>query len=174
MSALADLATDVHPPSRRERAARTVDAAMRGGLVWAAVALVAWFVAVAIAGTAFLLLLIATVAAALWAALRGTASLWLWGSLAAAWAVVALERWAVNEHGGVWVAAAAWLGVVAGARRAGMSKWTLPLLAYPLLGAALLVVQGESLLDPWGVSWLWVAAILGPVLGARTLVRPSS
>jgi hypothetical protein len=27
-------------------------------------------------------------------------------------------------------------------------------------------------LDPWGISWLWLAAILGPVVGARTLLRP--
>jgi hypothetical protein len=80
----------------------------------------------------------------------------------------------VQDNGGVWVAIAAWIGVVIGARRAGMSKWSLPLLAFPLVSVAIVVAAGEDLLDPWGVSWLWVAAVLGPVLGARTLLSPRS
>jgi hypothetical protein len=28
-------------------------------------------------------------------------------------------------------------------------------------------------MKPWGVSWLWVAAVLGPVIGVRTLLNPS-
>ena len=31
----------------------------------------------------------------------------------------------------------------------------------------------HSLLRPWGISWLWVAAVLGPVIGMRTLLNPS-
>jgi hypothetical protein len=172
MTAVAHRASDA-PLGRRARAANTVDAALRGGFLWAAVALVAWFVAVAIAGTAFFLVLLATAAAAAWALLRGNVNLWVWGSLAAAWAIIMLERWTVNDHGGVWVAAASWLGVVAGARSAGIARRLLPLLAYPVVGVVLLALQGESILDPWGISWLWLAAILGPVAGIRTLLRPS-
>ncbi len=66
---------------------------------------------------------------------------------------------------------ASWLGVIIAARRAGISKRYLPLLAYPVVSVAIVVLAGESLLDPWGVSWLWVAAVLGPVIGARTLLN---
>jgi hypothetical protein len=157
---------------RRQRAAATVDAALRGGLIGTAVAALAWLLAVMIAGTAFVVLLFATVAVVAYTLWRGDAKLGVWAALGAAWAVVFIERWAVNEHGGLWVGAAAWLGVVIGARRAGMSKWSLPLLAYPVACGAIAVADGQSLLDPWGASWLWVAAVLGPVIGARTLLRP--
>ena len=33
------------------------------------------------------------------------------------------------------------------------------------------VLAGEEVLTPWGSSWLWVPAILGPVIGARTLLK---
>ena len=36
-----------------------------------------------------------------------------------------------------------------------------------------LIAAGEDVLDPWGVSWLWVAAVLGPILGVRTILNPS-
>jgi hypothetical protein len=62
--------------------------------------------------------------------------------------------------------------VVVGARRAGISKWAYPLLLYPLISVAIVWFAGEDLLEPWGVSWLWVAAVLGPVIGARTLFKP--
>ena len=71
----------------------------------------------------------------------------------------------------MWVGIAAWLGVIVGAWRAGILKrWTV-LLAYPLVSVAIVVLAGEDLLDPWGVSWLWVAAVIGPVLGAQTLLK---
>jgi hypothetical protein len=72
----------------------------------------------------------------------------------------------------VWVGIAAWLGVIVAARRAGISKRYLPLLAYPLVSVAIVLLAREDLLDPWGVSWLWVAAVLGPDLGVRTLLSP--
>jgi hypothetical protein len=159
--------------TRRQRAGRTVAAALRGGLLGAAAAGCAWLLATVVAGTAVLVLVLATVAAAGYTALRGTAKPALWAALAAAWAVVLIERWAVNEHGGLWVAGAAWLGVILSARRAGISRWSLPLLAYPLVCVAIAVVEHQSLLSPWGTSWLWVGAVLGPVLGARTLLHPS-
>jgi hypothetical protein len=161
-------------PTRRQRASRIVSAALRGGIVGAAVAAVAWVLAAGLAATAFLVLVIATVGVAIYTVARGDkARPGVWAALAIAWAIVLIERWAVNGHGGLWVAAAAWLGVVLGARRAGISKWALPLLAYPLILGAVVVVSGHSLLSPWGVSWLWVAAILGPVVGAYTLLNPS-
>ena len=162
------------PTTRRQRAAKTVARALRGGILGAAVAAVAWLMAGVIAGTAFVVLVLVTIAATAYTLMREDVKLGLWLAVAAAWAVVLLERWAVGEHGGLWVAAAAWLGVIIGARRAGISKWSLPLLAYPLVCVAIALVAGESLDDPWGTSWLWVAAVLGPVIGARTLLNPST
>jgi hypothetical protein len=159
-------------PSRRKRAAATVDRALRGGILGAAVAGVAWVLAGTLAATVFLVLVVATIAAAAYTVMKETAPLAIWATIGVAWAVVMLERWAVQSHGGLWVAAAAWLGIVLGARRAGISKWSLPLLAYPVLLGAIVVLAGQDLATPWGSSWLWVAAILGPVIGARTLLNP--
>jgi hypothetical protein len=150
-----------------------VTAALRGGLIGGAVAAIAWLLAAAVAGTAFVVLLIASIGVAAWTVLRGNVNPMVWIVLAAAWGVLALERWAVNELGGLWVAAAAWLGVIIGARRAGISKWSLPLLAYPVVLGVVVVLADQPLDEPWGSSWLWVPAVLGPVLGARTLLEPS-
>ena len=157
--------------SRRRRAAATVAAALRGGVIGTVVAAVAWVLAGALAGTAFVVLVIASIGAVAWVAFRGALRSWVWLALAVAWAVVLLERAIVQENGGVWVALAGWLGVILAARRAGISKWALPLLAYPLVSLAIVVGAGEDLLDPGGASWLWVLAVLGPVVGARTLLR---
>ena len=158
--------------SRRQRAAKTVAAALRGGLAGALAATVGWLLAGAIAGTAFVLLVIATLAVAAYVVWKGDVKTWVWLALGIGWAAVLLERAVVQENGGVWVGIAAWLGVIVGARRAGIGKRWMPLLAYPLASVALVVLAGEDLLDPWGVSWLWLAAVLGPVLGARTLLNP--
>jgi hypothetical protein len=158
-------------PSRRDRAARVIEAAAKGGFIGTVVALAAWVLAGTLAATAWFVLVVATVLAGgvlLW---RGALANWVWLALAVAWAVVLLERAIVQENGGLWVAAAGWLGVIVAARRAGISRWALPLLAYPLVEAAIVVLAGEDLADPWGSSWLWVLAVLGPVIGARTLVR---
>jgi hypothetical protein len=172
MSALA--ATTAQPkPSRRRRAADIASATLRGSLFGAAVAAVAWIAAVVLSGTAFLVLVVATVVVAAITALGGRrVPLGLWGALAAAWAVVLIERAIVNAHGGVWVGAAAWIGAVMAARGAGMPKWAQPLLGYPLISAAIAIAAGTSLLDPWGISWLWVAAVVGPVLGVVVLLEP--
>lgn len=170
MSALA-ASRPAPTPSRRRRAAAVVAAALRGGLLAAAAAAVAWLLVTVIAGTAFVVLIVATIAAAAVTALsRRDVPLGVWGALAVGWAVVLVERWAVHGHGGVWVAAAAWLGVVAGARRAHMPRWLQPLLAYPLISVGLAIAAGLSLLSPWGISWLWVAAVLGPVFGIKVLL----
>jgi hypothetical protein len=159
-------------PSRRRRAAATVAAALRGGLIGTVVAGVAWVLAGALAATAFVVLVVASIGVAAYVAIRGAVRSWVWLALAAAWAVVLIERAVVQDNGGVWVALAGWLGVILAARRAGISKWSLPLLAYPLISVAIVVGAGEDLLDPWGTSWLWLLAVLGPVVGARTLLRP--
>ncbi len=158
--------------TRRQRAAKTVAAASRGGLIGAVVATVAWLLAGAIAGTAFVLLVVATLGVAAVVVWRGAVNSWVWLALAAAWATVLLERAVVQDNGGVWVGLASWLGVIIAARRAGISKRYLPVLAYPVVSVVIVVLAGESLLDPWGVSWLWVAAVLGPVIGVQTLLRP--
>jgi hypothetical protein len=159
-------------PTRRRRAAQTVAASLRGGLIGALVATVAWLLAGAIAGTAFVLLVLATLGIGAVIVWRGSVKTWVWLALAVAWATVLLERAIVQDNGGVWVAIASWLGVIIAARRAGIAKRWLPLLAYPLVSVAIVVLAGEDLLDPWGVSWLWVLAVLGPVMGARTLLNP--
>jgi hypothetical protein len=171
-AALADLSGA--KPSRRKRAAKTVDAALRGGILGGAVAAVAWLLALAVGGTAFFFLVIATVLAAVYTVARGDkARFGIWGLIAIAWALVLAERWVVHEHGGVIVAGAAYLGVIIGARRAGLAKKSYPFLLYPLISAAIVVAAGQDLLDPWGVSWLWLAAVLGPIVGARTMLNPS-
>jgi hypothetical protein len=68
---------------------------------------------------------------------------------------------------------ATWLGVILGARGAGISKWSLPILGFPIAFGVLVVLSGHDLMKPWGISWLWVAAVLGPVIGVRTLLNPS-
>lgn len=160
--------------TRRARAARVIDAAAKGGLIGTVIALAAWLLAGALAGAAFVVLVVGTLAAAAVLLWRGSMATWVWLGLAIAWAVVLLEREIVQENGGLWVAAAGWLGVIVGARRAGISRWALPLLAYPLVSAAIVVAADQPLDDPWGSSWLWVLAILGPIIGARTLARPPS
>jgi hypothetical protein len=160
------------PETRRRRAGAIVASALRGGLIGTVVAAVAWAIAGALTGTAFVLLVVASLAVVAWVAFRGAVRGSVWLVLAIAWAVVLLERAVVQENGGVWVAAAGWLGVIYAARRAGISKWALPLLAYPLISVAIVVAAGEDLLEPWGTSWLWLAAVLGPVVGLRTLLRP--
>jgi hypothetical protein len=172
MTALA--ATAQKPRPRRDKAAKTVDRALRGGILAGAVAAVAWLLATALAATAIFLLVIATVLAAVYTVVRGDkARLGVWALVALGWVLVVLERWIVNGHGGLWVALAAWLGVVAGARRAGIAKRWMVALLYPVALGAIVKLTGHSLLDPWGVSWLWVAAVLGPVVGLRTLLNPS-
>jgi hypothetical protein len=114
--------------SRKERAAKTVNGALRGGVMAGGVAAVAWLLAVTLSATVFFFLI---------------------------------------------VAGAAWVGVVLGARRAGIAKKSMILLLYPLISLAIIIPAGESVLDPWGMSWLWVAAVLGPVIGVRTLLNPS-
>ncbi len=175
MSSAALLDLDIGPkPSRKQRAAKTVNAALRGGLLAGAVAAIAWLLAVALSGTVFFLLIVATVLAAVYMIVRGDkAKMGIWGLLAIAWALVLAERWAVNENGGIIVAGAAYLGVVLGARRAGIAKKSMVLLLYPLISLAIVIGAGTSIADPWGVSWLWVLAVLGPVLGARTFLNPS-
>jgi hypothetical protein len=172
-AALADV-TDSPKPNRRKRAAKTVDAALRGGILAGAVAAIAWLLAVAIGTTVFFALIVATVLALIYTLVAGDkARMSIWGLIAIAWALVLAERWVVNENGGIIVAGAAYLGVVLGARRAGIAKKSLVFLLYPLISLAIVIGASESVLDPWGVSWLWVAAIIGPVLGARTMLNAS-
>ena len=163
------------PPAaltRRQRAAKTVAAALRGGLAGALAATVGWLVAGAIAGTAIVLLVVATIGVAAYVLWKGDVKPIVWLVLGIAWAAVVLERAVVQDNGGVWVGIASWLGVIIASRRAGISRRYLPLLAYPLISVAIVFLAGEDLLDPWGVSWLWVLAVLGPVVGARTLLNP--
>lgn len=160
--------------TRRARAARVIEAAAKGGLIGTVAALGAWLLAGALAGTAWVVLIVASLAAAALLLWRGSLATWVWLALVVAWAALLIERAVVQDNGGLWVAAAGWLGVIVGARRAGISRWALPLLAYPLLSVAIVIGAGQDLDDPWGSSWLWILAVLGPVIGARTLVKPPS
>ena len=172
-AALADL-TSTSTPSRRERAAKTVDAALRGGILVGAVAAIAWLLAAALTGLIYVVLIIVTVIALVYTAMRSDkAKLSIWLFIGVAWALVLAERWLVKDHGGLIVAGASYLGVVFGARSAGIAKKSYVFLLYPLISVAICIGADTSVADPWGMSWLWVAAILGPVVGARTLLNPS-
>jgi hypothetical protein len=161
-------------PSRKERAAKTVNGALRGGVLVGAVAAIAWLLAAALSATVFFVLIVATVLAVIYTVVRGDkAPMGIWAALAVAWALVIAERWVVDRNGGIIVAGAAFLGVVMGARRAGIAKKSLILLLYPLISLAIVIAADTSVLRPWGSSWLWVLAVLGPVVGARTLLNPS-
>jgi hypothetical protein len=160
--------------SRKERAAKTVNGALRGGVLVGAVAAIAWLLAAALSATVFFLLIVATVLALIYTVMRGDkARMGVWAVLAVAWALVIAERWVVDRNGGIIVAGAAFLGVVIGARRAGIAKKSMILLLYPFVSLAIVIGADTSVLRPWGVSWLWVLAVLGPVLGARTILNPS-
>jgi hypothetical protein len=173
MTALAQTGTG-KPRPRREKAARTVDAALRRGIVFGAVAAIAWLVASVIAATAIFVMVVATILAAIYTVARGDkARLGVWALVGVGWGAIILERAVVGGHGGLWVALACWLGVVSGSRAAGISKRWLAVLAYPVALGAIVLVANQPLDDPWGVSWLWVAAILGPVIGVRTVLNPS-
>jgi hypothetical protein len=160
--------------SRKERATKTVNGALRGGVIVGAVAAIAWLLAATLSATVFFLLIVATVLALIYTVMRGEkARMGIWAVLAVAWALVIAERWVVDRNGGIIVAGAAFLGVVIGARRAGIAKKSMVLLLYPLISLAIVIAANTSILRPWGVSWLWVLAVLGPVLGARTILNPS-
>src|SRR3954451_3505690 len=170
---LADLSGSAKP-NRRERAAKTVDAALRGGILVGAVAAIAWLVASAVGAIIYFALIVVTVLALVYTAMRSDkAKLSIWLFIAVAWALVLAERWLVKDHGGLIVPGTAYLGVVVGARNAGIAKKSLVLLLYPLISVAIVIAANEDVLDPWGVSWLWVLAVIGPVLGARTILNPS-
>src|SRR4051794_7350914 len=152
MSAIAQATLTSGKPSRKAKAARTVDKALRGGILAGAAAAIGWLVATAIGASAIFLLVVATVLAGVYTVVRGDkARLGVWGLLVVGWALVLIERWAVNGHGGLWVGAAAWVGIVLGARRAGISKRWMVLLLYPLIPGAIIVLAGEGVLEPWGV-----------------------
>src|SRR3954470_5704226 len=171
-AALADL-TGASTPSRRERAAKTVDAALRGGILVGAVAAIAWLVASAVGAIIYFALIVLTVIALIYTAMRSDkAKLSIWLFVAVAWALVLAERWLVKDHGGRSVAPASSLGVVLGARSAGIAKKSMVLLLYPLISVAICIAADTSVADPWGMSWLWAAAILGPVVGARRVLTP--
>lgn len=160
--------------NRKERAAKTVDKALRGGILAGAAAAIAWLAVSALAGMAFVLLIVGTVLAIVYTVMRGDkARLGIWALIALAWALVIAFRWIVDDNGALIVAGTAWLGVVLGARAAGIAKKSMALLAYPLISVAIIVAAGQDILDPWGLDWLWVAAIIGPVVGLRTLLNPS-
>jgi len=59
-AALADI-TSPSKPNRRERAGKTVDAALRGGILLGAVAAIAWLLAAALTGVIYLVLIVVTV-----------------------------------------------------------------------------------------------------------------
>jgi hypothetical protein len=173
-AALSDILGTQQTLGRKERAAKTVDKALRGGILAGAVGAIAWLAVSVLASTALVLLVVGTVLAVVYTVVRGDkARLGIWGLVAVAWALVIAFRWVVDDNGAVIVAATAYLGVAMGARSAGIAKKSLVLLAYPLISVAILVAAGEDVLDPWGLDWLWIAAIIGPVLGLRTLLNPS-
>src|SRR5689334_11271020 len=106
MSALAGLTES--KPSKRKRAAKTVDSALRGGILGAVVAGVAWLLGSAAIGTMILVLVVGTIAGAVYTVARGDkARFGIWGILAIGWAVALIAHWTVSGHGGFIVGMAA-------------------------------------------------------------------
>src|SRR4051794_41528900 len=109
MSALAGLPEA--KPSRRKRAAKTVDRALRGGILAAAVATVGWLLGTAVLGTAIIAMVVATIGGAGYAgAPGGKARFCLLGLLGLRWGVVVVPHWGVGRRGGVLVGRATWRG----------------------------------------------------------------
>src|SRR4051812_49902906 len=95
---LADL-SGASKPSRRERAAKTVDAALRGGILVGAVAAIAWLVAAAVGSVIYFALIVVTVLALIYTAMRSDkAKLSIWLFVAVALGLVLAERWLVQDH----------------------------------------------------------------------------
>src|SRR4051812_50070263 len=97
---LADL-SGASKPSRRERAAKTVDAALRGGILVGAVAAIAWLVAAAVGSVIYFALIVVTVLALIYTAMRSDkAKLSIWLFVAVAWALGPARRRLVKDHRG--------------------------------------------------------------------------
>src|SRR3954469_25659892 len=96
-AALADLTGTTSQPSRRERAAKTVDGALRGGILVGAIAAIAWLVASAVGAIIYFALIVVTILALVYTAMRSDkAKLSIWLYIAVAWALVLAERWVVK------------------------------------------------------------------------------
>ncbi len=174
MSTAALLDIDAGPKlSRKERAAKTVNGALRGGILAGGVAAIAWLLAVAMTGTVFFVLIIATVLALIYTVVAGDKMRFgVWGAIAIAWALVIAEHWVVNKNGGIIVAGASWLGVVVGARRAGIAKKSLVLLLYPLISLAIVIAADTSIVRP--VGRLLAVGARGARAGASARARSST
>ena len=169
MTASPDESTASHL-SRRERAHKTVCRACTGALVGAGIALAGWIAAQLLAFTVLLAAGGLTALALVVAVARHGLPAKVWGALIILWTAILCQRWLVHGNGGLLIAGGAWLGMFYALRKAGTSKWLLPLLAYPLVMAIVLVVSGHGLFRPFGTSWLWPVAVVGPALGIRTLL----
>jgi hypothetical protein len=162
--------TTAETTGRRERAASAVSRLTKAALIGALAAFIGWVVASAITGLAIIAAVAATVIVAVVAVVKdGKLPIVVWGGLAGVWAAIIAERVFVHSHGGFWVAASAWGAMVFSAWKAG-SRWTLPLLAYPLIMAGGLIAADEPVLKPYGITWLWVPAVLVPLLIVRALL----
>ena len=138
-------------------------------------AAVAWLLAVALSGTVFFVLIIATVLALIYTVVRGDkAGMGIWGLIAIAWALVLAEKLGGQRE----------RRHHRRRRRVARRRARRPPGGdrQEVDGAAALSADlagdrdrrgRRASLDPWGVSWLWVAAVLGPVLGLRTVLNPS-
>ena len=112
--------------------------------------------------------------ALLYTVVRGDkARMGVWGLIAVAWALVLAEQLGRQRERRADRGRRVLARRGVGARRAGLAKKSLRPAAVSADLAGDHVAAGEDLLDPWGVSWLWVAAVMGPVLGLRTLLNPS-
>ena len=161
-------------PSRRSVRPRRSTAALRGGILAGAVAAIAWLLAVGARLHIFFVLIIATVLALVYTvvARRQGADGHL-GPDRVAWALVARralggQRQRRHHRRRRRVARRR---PRRPARRDRQEVAGPPALPADLAGD--LIAADTSVADPWGVSWLWVAAVLGPVVGARTLLNPS-
>src|SRR4051794_41454805 len=111
MSALAGLPEA--KPSRRKRAAKTVDRALRGGILAAAVATVGWLLGTAVLGTAIIAMVVATIGGGGYAVARGGKGRFgILALLGIGWGVGVVAALAGGGAGGVLGGVAAWGGGV--------------------------------------------------------------
>ena len=101
------------------------------------------------------------------------ARLSVWGLIAVAWALVLAERWLVNDNGGLIVAGASYLGVVLGARSAGIAKKSIVVPALPADLGRDHRRRRQSVPTRGACPGCGSRRSSGPVLGARTVLNPS-
>lgn len=159
--------------TRRETAHQTVSVASKGALAATVIAAVGWVAISFISAPVFLISLVATALVGVVAVMRtGPLPLQVWAGVGILWTALALQNWVLHDNGGLLLAGCGWLGMLYALTKKNTSKWILALLAYPLIGASVLLLIGQSVQQPFGFTWLWVPFVLGPVIALQVILAP--